>query len=80
MADQSSLLSLQQLPDTAELQRASHALYMDTAAAWMQAVFKPGHTSSFYVSYVQERSLLGSLLCQNRCCNWVKAGVSGDES
>lgn len=61
-AGQPSLLSLQQLPVTAELRRASRALLVATAPEGKCREPKAGPTSSFCVSEVQERSLLGFLL------------------
>lgn len=74
VVSQSSLRSLQQLPDTAELQRASHALYVAMTPERKWRELKPGHTS---FCERQERPLLGFLLCQNHCRNGVKAGLPG---
>lgn len=54
-----------QLPVPAELHRASRALLMVTAPVGKCRELQPGPTSSFCSSAVQERSLLGFLLCQD---------------
>lgn len=77
---QSSLLSLQQFPVTAELHRASHAPFMATAPVWNCREFQPGPTSSSCMSEVHKRSLLGFPLCQDHSHKRVKAVLSGDES